>query len=247
MDKKVIQLEDRVPKLKLQKRKKMNRRLVLYLSILFMLVMFGIYFRSPISKIADISVEGNHYLNKNDVMALSGVTYDMSYFRINASQSEEKLRQQTEIKNAVVKKLFPNKIAIVIEEYKTTGYVKKDNTLYPILENGKSIGALKGNTLPVAAPLFIDFKDENTIQQLSKELAKLDSSIVRSISEIHFSPNSTDPNYLLLFMDQGYVVSVTVQDFATKMGAYPLIIKQLKPGDKVQIHLEVGAYIEHIN
>lgn len=247
MDKKVIQLEDRVPKLKKQKKKRTNRRLILYLSILFLLVLFGIYFRSPISKIADISVDGNHYLNKDEVMALSSVTYDMSYFRINANQAAEKLMKQNEIKKAVVKKVFPNKIHISIEEYKTTGYLKKDNTLYPILENGKSIGALKGNTLPVAAPIFIDFKDDNTVQQLSNELAKLDSSIVRSISEIHFTPDDVIKDHITLFMGQGYVVSVTIQDFAQKMSTYPLIIKQLKPGDKVLIHLEVGAYIEHIN
>ena len=50
---KVIKLQDRVPKLKNQKKKQknVNHRLILYISILFLLVLFLIYFRSPLSNI----------------------------------------------------------------------------------------------------------------------------------------------------------------------------------------------------
>lgn len=54
---KVIKLQDRVPKLKNQKKKNkkqkkiVNHRLILYISILFLLVLFLIYFRSPLSNI----------------------------------------------------------------------------------------------------------------------------------------------------------------------------------------------------
>jgi cell division protein FtsQ len=243
---KVIQLEERIPKLKKQKRKKSNRRLILYVSILFLLVLFLIYFRSPLSNIADISVEGNHYMNKKEIMKVSGITYDTSYFRVNSKQAKKALEKQNEIKKANVKKRFPNKITITIEEYKTTGYVSKKGKLYPLLENGEILSALPGNTLPIAAPLLVGFEKKDAIQELSAELAKLSPSVFRSISEIHLDPKASDPLHIIMYMNEGYEVSTTVQDFAKKMSAYPLIVKQVKPGAKAVIHLEVGAYIEYL-
>ncbi|WP_028398919.1 cell division protein FtsQ/DivIB [Ectobacillus panaciterrae] len=246
-DGKIIQLEDRVPKLKKAKRKKSNRRLILYVSILFLLVLFLIYFRSPLSNIADISVQGNHYMSKKEVLKVSGITYETSYFRVIPEQAQEKLEKQNEVKKATVKKLFPNKIMITIEEYKTTGYINKEEKLYPLLENGKILPALPSNALPIAAPLLLQFEKEDAIRELSAELTKLSPGIFRSISEIHFDPKPSDPLHFIMYMNEGYKVSATVQDFAKKMDAYPLIIKQIKQGSQAIIHLEVGAYIEYLD
>ncbi|MFX3622642.1 MAG: cell division protein FtsQ/DivIB [Ectobacillus sp.] len=246
-DGKVIQLEDRIPKLKKQRRKKVNRRLILYVSILFLLVLFMIYFRSPLSNISDISVEGNHYMSKKQVMQVSDITYKTSYFRVMPEKAEEKLAKRKEVKEADVRKVFPNKIKIAIEEYKTTGYLSEKGKLYPVLENGQILSALPDNALPIAAPLFMNFEKEETVRELSLELMKLSPGIFRSISEVHFNPQPADPLHLKLYMNEGYEVSVTVQDFAEKMASYPLIVKQLKPGEKTVIHLEVGAYIERLN
>ncbi|MFD3448047.1 cell division protein FtsQ/DivIB [Microbacteriaceae bacterium 4G12] len=247
-NKKVIQLEDRVPKLKQQKqkRKKANRRLILYVSILFLLVLFLIYFRSPFSNVGNIAVQGNHYMDKEQVMKISNITYDTSYFRVMPDQTEAKLLQQKEVKSAVVKKIFPNKISIVIEEYKTIGYLKQNDKLSPLLEDGNILSYLPSDKLPVQAPILFEFKDKNIVKDLSSELNKLSPNVFRSISEIHLDPQPSDPLHLTLYMTEGYEVSTTVQDFANKMTPYPLILKQLKPGDKVRIHLGISAYTESL-
>src|SRR5581483_9196624 len=122
---KIIQLEERVPKLKKQrhKRKKANRRLILYVAVLFLLVLFVIYFRSPFSNISRITVQGSHYMSDKEIRKLSGITYSVSYFRVKPKEAEAKLTERKEIKAAKVQKLLPNTIAITITEYKTTGYV----------------------------------------------------------------------------------------------------------------------------
>jgi cell division protein FtsQ len=186
-------------------------------------------------------------MSKQEVIEISGITNQISYFRVIPRQAEEKLAKRKEIKKAVVKKIFPHKIVVTIEEYKTTGYLQKDKKLYPLLENGTMLTALSGSTVPVAAPLLLGFDEEEIIQELSSELIKVSPGIFRSISEIHFNPLPADPLHLVLYMNEGYEVGVTVRNFAEKMEAYPLIIKQLKPEDKVVIHLELGAYIEYLN
>lgn len=244
---KVIKLQDRVPKLKNQKKKKqVNKRLILYVSILFLLVLFLIYFRSPLSNIKQITIHGNHYMTDEQIMEQSGITYKTSYFRVVGHQAEANLKKQKEIKNVHVKKQFPNKIVIDVEEYVTIGYINKDDKLYPLLQNGKSLDALPNGKLPVAAPIFVPF-EEKKMKELIAELEKLTPAVLRSISEIQYKPTDLYADHLTLYMNEGYEVSTVIQDFAKRMEAYPLIVKNLPPDKKAIIHLEVGAYVEYIN
>ncbi|PEY41384.1 cell division protein FtsQ [Bacillus cereus] len=246
---KVIKLQDRVPKLKNQKKKDkkpVNQRLILYVSILFLLVLFLIYFRSPLSNIKKISVLGNHYMTDAQVMKESGITYETSYFRVTAHKAEKNLTKRNEIKKVNVKKRFPNKIDIHIEEYVTIGYINKGGKLQPLLENGKTLDVLPNGKLPVAAPIFEPFK-EAKMKELIEELEKLTPTILRSISEIHYAPKNSNEDHLTLYMNEGYEVSTTIQDFAKRMEAYPLIIKNIESGRKVLIDLEVGAYFKYLD
>lgn len=244
---KVIKLQDRVPKLKNQKKKKqVNKRLILYVSILFLLVLFLIYFRSPLSNIKKITVHGNHYMTDEQIMEQAGITYKTSYFRVMTQEAETNLKKKKEIKEAHVKKKFPNQIVIDVEEYVTIGYINKEGKLYPLLENGKSLDALPNGKLPVAAPIFVPF-EEKKMKELIAELEKLTPTVLRSISEIHYTPTDLYTDHLTLYMNEGYEVSTVIQDFAKRMEAYPLIIKNLSPDKKAIIHLEVGAYTEYIN
>ena len=49
--KKVVSIEDRIPKLKQQRRKKANRRLILLLLLFFIFIAFILYFQSPLSHV----------------------------------------------------------------------------------------------------------------------------------------------------------------------------------------------------
>lgn len=245
---KVIKLQDRVPKLKEQhqKKKQVNRRLMLYVSILFLLVLFLIYFRSPLSNIKKITVYGNHYMTDEQVMKLSGITYETGYFRVMTNKAEENLTKRKEIKSVNVKKQFPNKVSIHIEEYVTIGYMNKEGKLHPLLENGKSLDVLPNGKLPVAAPIFAPF-EEKKMKELIAELEILTPTILRAISEIHYTPTNSNPDHLTLYMNEGYEVSTTIQDFAKQMEPYPLMIKNIDPNRKALIDLEVGAYIKYLD
>ena len=73
---------------------------------------------------------------------------------MTAHKAEENLTKRKEIKAVNVKKRFPNKIDVHIEEYLTIGYINKDGKLQPLLENGKTLDVLPNGKLPVAAPFL---------------------------------------------------------------------------------------------
>src|SRR5699024_12802480 len=73
-EKKVISIEERIPRLKEERKKKANRQLILYLSIFFLLISFIVYLQSPHSKVKEIKVAGNDILNDQEVIEWSGIT-----------------------------------------------------------------------------------------------------------------------------------------------------------------------------
>lgn len=83
------------------------------------------------------------------------------------------------------------------------------------------------------------------MKELIAELEKLTPAILKSISEIRYSPTNANEDHLTLYMNEGYEVSTTIQNFAKRMEAYPLILKQLSR-KKVLIDLEVGAYTKEL-
>lgn len=71
---KLIVLEDRVPKLQEQRKQKANRRLILYLSLFFILILFIVYSQSSLSNVSNIEVQGNKHVSDKDIVKASGLS-----------------------------------------------------------------------------------------------------------------------------------------------------------------------------
>ncbi|WP_052363785.1 hypothetical protein [Geomicrobium sp. JCM 19037] len=67
-DQKVISVQDRIPALKEQRKKRANRRLILYVSIFFILIAAVVYFQSPLSHIQTIQVEGQEIGEEQEIL-----------------------------------------------------------------------------------------------------------------------------------------------------------------------------------
>src|SRR5690625_7485112 len=82
-EKNVVSIEDRIPKLKQERKKKANRRLIFYLSIFFLLVSLVVYLQSPLSNVKTINVTGNNVLSKEEIIQLSELTKQTNIWEIN--------------------------------------------------------------------------------------------------------------------------------------------------------------------
>jgi len=78
---KLIVLEDRVPKLQEQRKQKANRRLILYLSLFFILILFIVYSQSSLSNVSNIEVQGNKHVSDKDIVKESGMSKKTSYWK----------------------------------------------------------------------------------------------------------------------------------------------------------------------
>ncbi|KMJ58545.1 cell division protein FtsQ [Bacillus sp. LL01] len=242
---KVVTLEDRVPKIKQQRKHKTNRRLIIYLSLFFILLFLIIYSQSSFSKVSGIAVDGNVHVLDDEIIKISEITNETSIWRVNVEKVSELIQQHKEISGVEVQRKFPNSVEISIEEYKRVAYIYESGNYYPVMENGKMLSVLDDkDALPDDAPLMMNWKNGEMVENFIVELIKLPESIIYSISEIHHTPTDIDPYHITMFMNDGFEVSATIRDFSRKMVAYPSIIEQLDPSVKGIINLEVGTFFK---
>lgn len=243
MEKKVVSLEDRIPKLQQQRKQKTNRRLISFLSIFFLLILLVIYFQSPLSKVSSITVEGNVHVDSEKIVEMSKITTSSGFWNINGKNVRASVEKHQQIKKATVDKKFPNHIVLVVEEYASVAYLEDKGVYRPILENGQVLKDRQVKS-PADAPVLINWKHESDINEMMSELKKLNPSILNSISEIHHTPDKTDPWLVHLYMNDGFEVMASVRTFSKKMNTYSSIVSQLDENSEGIIHLEVGSYFE---
>lgn len=245
--KNVVSIEDRIPKLKQERKKKANRRLVFYLSIFFFLLSIVVYLQSPLSHVKTIEVSGNSYGADQEVIDQSGISEETNIWMVNKSNVVQAITKNPIVKSVEVKRKLPWTIQIQLTENDHVGFVNKDNAYYPILGNGKILKEMKQKTVNGTAPLLLGFSDESYLQDITDQLKKLPGSILNLISEIHWKPNDKNQNKILLYMNDGHMVDGTIRNFAENMKVYPSIVTQLKPDEKGIIHIGTGAYFEKLN
>ncbi|HET7580655.1 MAG TPA: FtsQ-type POTRA domain-containing protein [Bacillales bacterium] len=237
---KVITLEDRIPKLKEQRRQKTNRRLTLYLSVFFLLILLVLYFLSPLSHVGKVTVTSNHFVDKQQIVSASGLSHQTSFWDVHAKTIQQNIKDIKEIKSVEVEKHFPNTVSINVTEYGRVAYLKTDGQYYPILENGMRLAAIKKGEIPEGAPILVDWPKGKHLNKMAAQLQKLSAPIVRQISEIYYTPTDLFPGAITLYMNDGFEVRALIRNFAQRMADYPEIISKINPQTKGIIRLRVG-------
>lgn len=242
--KNVVSIEDRIPKLKQARKKKANRRLIFYLSIFFLLVSIVVYLQSPLSNIKTINVTGNTVLSKEEVIELSELTTQTNIWSINKKKIAKEIEDCPMIESVKVKRSLPWTVNISLKEFGLVGFIKEEDYYIPVIEDGNVIKERLAEKISGEAPLLINFSEKDHLEKMAIELNKLPKSISNLISEIYWQPTEENQNKILLYMNDGYVVSSTMRGFSDKMSVYPSIVSQLDSETKGIIHIGGGAYFE---
>lgn len=243
---KIVSIEDRIPKLKQMRKKRANRKLLIYLSIFFFLIMIIVYLESPLSNIQDVEVSGNVIMDELEIIKQSGLSESVNIWMINQSYVEEQILKQPIVKSVEVNRKLPQSVEIIVEEYSIVGFILEDGKSLPVLSNGDVVNT-DGSTLMSNAPILNKFTDEQYLKRMADELTELPEQILNLISEIIWEPTDKNKYKIILYMNDGFTVNATIRNFANKMEAYPSIVSQLDPNEKGIVHMGVGTYFEKTN
>ncbi|MBU5595400.1 FtsQ-type POTRA domain-containing protein [Amphibacillus sp. MSJ-3] len=236
-DEKVVSIEDRIPKLKEARRKKTNRRLIFYLCLFFCLLSIVVYLQSPLSYINEINVSGYRYTKPESIIESSQLSKEVNIWSFRTSEIENRLTEVPEIKEATVKRKFPNHVEINIVEFNKIAYLNKGDLYYPLLEDGHMLDSFHITEYEGDAPLLFDFSDDEYLMLFVEQLASLPSSVANHISEVYWQPTESNPYTLRLFMNDGFEVITSIRSFGDHMSSYPSIVSQLDDNHGI---IEIG-------
>ena len=247
--------ENKIPvkkKVKKKKRKKFNTTsniptaqqnlagLVIFIAVI--LIVFSLFFISPWSKQKILTVSGTKNALPEDVKVASGIL-DTDYIT-HVFFNQKEVASTVEKTNVWVKKAtvtysFPNQFNIAVKEYPIVAYRQTSNGYVSILESGKTGGTVSTGNLP---DKFITLKmdDEKKIEDLVKELYKLDSKIKNNIQIINLTPTKATTDLLTIELYDGNSIRVPLSQLTTKLPYYEKIKSKLPDGSIVD--MEVGLY-----
>ena len=247
--------ENKIPvkkKVKKKKRKKVKTTsnipiaqqnlagLVIFIAAI--LIVFSLFFISPWSKQKILTVSGTKNALPEDVKVASGILdtdYITHVFFNQKEVSSTVEKTNVWVKKATVTYSFPNQFNIAVKEYPIVAYRQTSNGYVSILESGKTGGTVSTGNLP---DNFITLKmdDEKKIEDLVKELNKLDSKIKNNIQIINLTPTKATTDLLTIELYDGNSIRVPLSQLTTKLPYYEKIKSKLPDGSIVD--MEVGLY-----
>lgn len=159
---------------------------------------------SPIFVLKTINVQGNRYVEKDDIIRIAGIQLGENLFQLQTDEIMRNLTKDLRIENAVVQRSFPSQLDISITERLPLALIQCN---YGYLEAGKGGMVLAAHrtlqNMPVpiisgatAADLFVgDVVDDQQINKVLSFLACLDEETIKELSEI----NITNPEDVMLY------------------------------------------------
>ncbi|GEN44824.1 cell division protein FtsQ/DivIB [Alkalibacillus haloalkaliphilus] len=240
-DKKIVSIEDRIPQLKQARKKKANRRFIIYLTLIILLILIIVYMQSPLSHVKSVTVVDNEMVDEETIISYSKISFDESFWNVDTNDVMEKIEQHPEIRHAEINRSWYNTFVIAVQEFERVAYQRDGDYYYPILQNGNKIEEVQLDHPREDAPLLHGFEDE-MLQSIAYQLSQIPESINLLISEVYWEPEESNRERIRLFTIDGQEVIGVISNFSSKMSAYPSIASQLSDDIDGILHLDVGAY-----
>ena len=177
-------------------------------------------------KVQEVLVEGQSNLLKQDIVAQLEQMKGKNIVYLNTSEIENRIKTDIRVKKVSVKKLFPSKIRVLLEEREPYVYVKKgDETLLA----DKDLN-IYGDILeePAKNIPIIDYTNDESLKEMKTILSKIQNKdFYAMISEIRQS----EKNYEIVLINNVKIITDTLVTEKKYNDAYKLYerIKKEKP------------------
>jgi cell division protein FtsQ len=145
------------PKRPIKKKKNTKLKKLLKWISLIILIIGALAFlcTTPIFNVTDIDVIGNSQITSEEIISLSGITFDENTFRNRKSCIIKNVKENPYVKSVSVKRILPSKIQINVEErtvkfmiplLNSYAYIDSQGYILEISEVAKEVPILKGMT-----------------------------------------------------------------------------------------------------
>jgi cell division protein FtsQ len=221
---------NQIPALKKEKTKKRTGRKIVFLLIgLFITLLVILFFRSSISKIAQIEISGFELVSKEQIGQAAKIAIGDSYFYVSSSKIEKRVKALKTIESVKVTKKFPGFIHIEVKEFQRVAFqLTDDGGMDALMADGSSV-SLKGRSLPMDRPIMSNWKNEDPLKKkLILVLAQIPQSMLSDISEIKPNPSAAYEDKIKIYTRSQFEVNTTVSYLLEKIPYLSSLINDMK-------------------
>ena len=131
---------------KISKLKKKAKSHVGVLSFLLVVAIICFLLTSPIFSIESVTVSGNDKISSEEIISTSGITYEQNILRIDKFAIINKIQEIPYVKNAEIKRNWPNEVCIAVEENASVAEIIFYGSKILLDENGTILEVVTDNT-----------------------------------------------------------------------------------------------------
>lgn len=159
-------------------------------------------------KVGNVTVSGNNLIKDTEIIKELGLVEDTKYFNFNTHSACDNLKNNPFIKSCKIKRSLSFNLEVLIEENEPLFYYSYEGKT--ILSNN----AETDNFNPYGLPTMVNFTPENVLKEFVSRLSTINRDIIRSISEIEYSPSTSedgtpiDEERFMLLMNDGNTVYI---------------------------------------
>jgi len=118
---------------------------------------------SPVFRLEDVHVKGNHRLSEGTILEIAGVRKGVNIFSLNIGAIDERLRQEQWIDEVVVRRVLPNGLTLKIHEREPYFWRQKGDRILYADKKGQFIAPVSTGRF-VSLPLLV-YNSSNSYEQ----------------------------------------------------------------------------------
>ena len=211
------------------------KNICIILIILLLIIVSGYYLITM--PIKNIYIKKNSIISDDEIIESANLYNYPSFLLTRKSQLSKQIKKNKYIKSVKISKKIGNILEITIDEYKSIAITKEGKI---IIETGKTLeNTYNLSDIPI---LINEISDENIYNNFSNKFSKINTNILRQISQIEYSPIEVDKDRFLLYMNDTNLVYITLTKI-NKLNKYNKI-KDVLEGKTGIIYLDSGNYVE---
>ena len=151
-------------------KRKIKRRRIAVLSVFVAVLILCVCLFTPLFAITEINVTGNAYLVADDVIKTSGIEKGENVFRISERKAVKALSALPYVEGANIRRRFPAKIEIAIDEAKQDIIIDTENEFVVITMNGRVLEKTE-DVSELTAPIVygLDVKEAEPAKTIKPE------------------------------------------------------------------------------
>ena len=213
-------------------KKKVNIKKIIVVIAIFASVVLGVAYIIHIP-IKNIYITGNSLLSDKIIIKEAKLDEYPPFINTFFIDIKDNLQKNDYIKEVKIKRKFPSKIIIEIEEYKPIAIYKNEL----LLSSGKKIQNTSVDYVP-----YITNDIESVYDKFIASFSKVDPDVLLKISHIEYAPNEVDKERFILYMIDSNYVHITLSKIE-KINKYNSIVSELEDKKGI-IYLDSGDYVE---